>query len=180
MFWGSLIWFGDADFVEGNEQSEETKDQKSPKVFQPGASSQARWLVGILPGARSIDPSDGHGDHPSGKSGSVAGFDAKGAEKKCWKIGFQWWVESAMVRLNMVNLMSCFVYFLFPESSTKNYTPQDWYFLLFKEFFVSTRNESTWLIYRDSGELKCGGIRFPLIWFGFSESCGHKWAHLKR
>ena len=83
MLWGSLIWFGDADFVEGNEQSEETKDQKSPKVFQ-----HCRWLVGILPGARSIDPSDnGHGDHPRGKSGGVAGFDAKGAEKKCWKIG---------------------------------------------------------------------------------------------
>ena len=42
-----------------------------------------------LPGACSIDPSDnGHGDHPRGKSGGVAGVDAKGrAELNVWNNG---------------------------------------------------------------------------------------------
>lgn len=175
MLWGSLIWLGDADFVEGNEQSEETKDQKSPKVFYIVVGSLRSSQVP----AASTPATTGTATTPVASPAASPALTPKARKRSVERLE-QWWVESTMVRLNMVNLMSCFVYFLFPESSTKNYTPQDWYFLLFKEFFVSTRNESTWLIYRDSGELKCGGIRFPLIWFGFSESCGHKWAHLKR
>lgn len=114
MFWGSLIWFGDADFVEGNEQSEETKDQKSPKVFQPGASSQARWLVGSLASSQvpaASTPATGTATTPVASPAASPALTPKARKRSVERLGSNGGLKAPW--LGWIWLTWCLVLFTF-------------------------------------------------------------------